>query len=203
MKNLIGIIAFFCASLTSLQAQEQNSSLITTPKRKEIGVSNLSLSGASLLYKKEVKPDVYRRWNFGFTDIGFSKGEKSQSISSRLSFSIGKEKRKNIVEKLSFIHGAQYGLSLSFNTDSNNANTNISYYNTSLYINPNFGYLFGAIYQINKRFYIGVESVPSLYTSLSYSKDTSNKTKVKLNGINLNASGYLNFTAMYRFKGGE
>jgi hypothetical protein len=199
MKNLIGSIAFFCASLASLQAQEQNTNLITTPKKKEIGVSNLSLSGASLLYKKEVKTDVYRRWNFVFTDIDFIKGEKSQNISSRLGFSVGKEKRKNIMEKLSFIHGAQYGLSLSFNNSSNNANANISYHNTDMYISPNFAYLFGAIYQINPRFYIGVESQPSLYASVRYSKDTNNKVNVNFNGMSLNASGYLNFTAMYRF----
>ncbi len=199
MKNLIGIITFFCVSLASLQAQEQNNNLNSASKKKEIGVSNLSLSGAYLLYKKEIKPDVYRRWNFAFTDVGFTKGEKSKSINSRLGFSLGKEKRKNVMEQLSFIHGAQYGLFLSFNNDYNNANSYISYHNTSLYFNPNFGYLLGAIYQINKRFYIGVESIPSLYTSLSYSKDTYNKTKVKLNGINLSASGNLNFTAMYRF----
>jgi hypothetical protein len=199
MKNLIGSIVIFCASLASLQAQEQNTNLITMPKKKEIGVSNLSLAGASLLYKKEVKTDVYRRLNFGFTSAEFSKGEKSKSLRSQLGFSVGKEKRKNIMEKLSFIHGAQYGLSLSFNNDSNNANSNISYHNTDVNIYPSFAYLFGAIYQINPRFYIGVESQPSLYASLRYSKNTNNKVDVKLNGIGLNASGYLNFTAMYRF----
>jgi hypothetical protein len=162
-------------------------------------VSNLSLSGASLLYKKEVKTDVYRRWNFAFTDIDFSKVEKSQNFSSRVGLSFGKEKRKAIEEKLSFIHGPQYGVFLSLNNAYNTSNANISYHNTSLQINPTFAYLFGAIYQINPRFYIGVESQPSLYASVRYSKDTNNKVNVNFNGMSLNASGYLNFTAMYRF----
>ena len=105
MKNLIFfVISTFIFSFP-LHGQEN----ISVSKRKEVAFTNISLGGASILLKKEVKPNVFIRNAFGYGRIQASKNQNVSGFNSSLNYSIGKEKRKNLIKSLD--------LSTALNTD--------------------------------------------------------------------------------------
>lgn len=197
MKNVIlpfNIMMLFCNVLLAQQNE--------IPKiHKEIAASNLSLSGANLIYKKQVKHNTYRRWNFGFNRFSFAKGQTFKSLNYNLGLSGGNENRKKVFDHFSFIYGGQLGIS-SFGFLSKTETTLNSFKNQNIRFNPYYAYLLGAIYHIKPNFYIGVETLPSLAIELTYNRTDSNIPKKELDftGIDLYSNGYLGFTVGYQFR---
>ena len=194
MKNLILFIVAMFIFLFPMFGQEN----VSASKRKEIAFTDISLRGGSILLKKEVKPNVFIRNAFGFGRIQASKTQNVSGFNSSLSYSIGKEKRKNLIQSLDFIHGPQYGLSVAFAHSKTKQNT--VFQNTSFELTPSFSYLLGIIYHFNDKIYVGLETAPYISTSLQYVKTTNQPTRTELTGLQLGASNYLGITAGYRFK---
>ena len=194
MKNLIFfVISMFIFSFP-LFGQEN----ISVSKRKEVAFTNISLGGASILLKKEVKPNVFIRNAFGYGRIQASKNQNVSGFNSSLNYSIGKEKRKNLIKSLDFIHGPQYGLGVSFAQSKTKQNT--IFQNTSFEFTPSFSYLLGIIYHFSDKIYVGLETAPYISTSFQYVKTTNQPTRTELTGLQFGASNYLGITAGYRFK---
>ena len=196
MKNLIFfIISTFIFSFSSIG---QENALVS--KRKEVAFTNISLQGASILLKKEVKPNVFIRNAFGFGGIQAVKNQTASIFNASLSYNIGKEKRKNLVKSLDFIHGPQYGLSVSFAQSKSKQTVNNNFESTNLNIAPSFSYLLGIIYHFNDKIYVGLETMPYISTGLQYIQATNQPTRTNLNSLQFGASNYLGITAGYRFK---
>ena len=194
MKNLIlFIISTFIFSFSSI-GQEN----VSVSKRKEVAFTNVSLEGASILLKKEIKPNVFIRNAFGYGRVQASKNQNVSGFNSSISYSIGKEKRKNLIQSLDFIHGPQYGLGISFAQSKTKQNT--TFENTSFVLTPSFSYLLGIIYHFNDKIYVGLETAPYISTSFQYTKATNQPTRTELTSLQFGASNYLGITAGYRFK---
>jgi hypothetical protein len=198
MKNLIVKIAYaivFLAMPLFAQAQEQTA----TQLKKEVGLSGLSLYGGSFMYKKEIKPNVYRRMSFDPASIFYSKGNVLNNTDFGAGFTLGREKRKDVIEKVQFIYGPQFGVGFDFLKYHNVSSINTSFNTNTLTVDLNFAYLLGIIYHINNKVYIGFESSPSFQTSFNRNKNNDGIVQTKLNLISLKGSGYFQLTAMYRF----
>lgn len=197
MKNLTLLIINMMIFCNILLAQHSE----VLKMHKEIAASNLSLSGANLIYKKQVKENVYRRWNFEFNRFYFSKVEPNRLVNFKFGLSGGKENRKKAFDRFSLIYGGQVGLS-AYGLFSKTENQTMTYKNQTVRINPYYAYLFGAIYHIKPNFYIGVETLPSLAIELTYTKSNNNSPEKKFDftGVDLYSNGYLGFTVGYQFR---
>ncbi len=198
MKNLLVKIAYAIAFLAMpffTLAQEK----AVTKLKKEVGLSGLSFSGGSFVYKKEIKPNVYRRMSFDPTNIQLFRGNVLNNTNFGGGFNLGREKRKDVIEKVQFIYGPQFGVGFRFQKQRNVNSINTSFNNSTLTVDASFAYLFGIIYHINDKLYIGFESQPSLFTSFDRDKNNSGVVKININEIRLAGNGYFQLTAMYRF----
>lgn len=165
-------------------------------KDLEIGLRANSLSGLkelnSFIFKTGKEGNKFTRYRFAFANLSFRKeGDYSHSDMS-FSFTVGTEKRKNIVDKLHFIHGFEPFLSFSmyyFRSDRIDDLLRLS-------INPGLGYLLGFQYDISKRLYVSIETIPSL--SATFRTDSSKKDYYSLDA-KLNSTD-IALSLVYKFK---
>jgi hypothetical protein len=160
------LIAFFSISLS---AQSSN-----MPKR-EIGLRfnsfNLgSADGFSAFYKKEIGENKYRRYRFGFGNIGFNQNTNGDVNVSNFnlgaSVAIGTEHRKQLSKKTMFYRGWEWNAGANF---SGRNQENFDYgYHFSLGI----GYVLGLQHDINQHFAVNMEAIPGIGLSNTYNRST-------------------------------
>lgn len=133
----------FILSFQNLQSQS-----FDKPK-KEIGLRAISLTNFNLIYKTET--DLGNYWRFGLGNVQFSQNSTTNGDFSQfnLVFAAGYEKRRDITDRLEFIHGFQPTLGFSLNNE-------FQQYQIGL------AYILGTQYSLNRDFTIGLELAPSL-----------------------------------------
>ncbi len=187
-------IAFFMLFSIDLSAQEQ----AETPKKREIGLANVSLNGASLVYKKEIKDNVYRRFSFALLNISYNQVPKASQNSADMGFRFGREKRKIIKGKLRISYGLQYDLSANFFKNTvDNSSLKIS--NEDFKINLGIAYLLGFNYLVNENFYFGIETTPTISSGYFFKKTPERIVYQGFSNISLLASNNIRLTALYCF----
>ena len=199
MKNvlLVFLMPFMMVNL----AHSQDLLLMPDSKNTEVAITNISFNGASILLKKQISPNEFRRQSFGAANISLNKQQNNTTFGGSVSYSFGKEYRKNIVKSFDAIYGPQYGLSAYTDYRKNiQPVNNTTFEQTVFTFAPSFGYLLGFIYHINDKFYIGFETQPSISTSVRYDKETNKEANIAWSALNIGASGYLNFTAGFKLK---
>ncbi len=97
---------------------------------------------------------------------------------------IGKEKRSGIADRLDFIRGPEPFLSISLSA------TDDDFF---VAITPSFGYVLGFQYDVSEKFYLSIETIPSV--SLTYGNGASQLVRFNA-GFNSNAVA---LTGAYRF----
>ena len=148
-----------------------------------------SFNDFSAIYKKEKSPGKFMRYRFLVARANYNAVEKrSDAFNSSFGFAIGKERRKVLTEKLSFLHGLEPSILFELSVTRNSYNT---------VVQPILGYVLGIQYQLASNFFLALETIPSLRGSFSIDKE---------NGINksfaINANLSSNTVAMslvYRF----
>jgi hypothetical protein len=199
-RVLTFIIAVFCLLPTTINAQHT----------QEVGlyVNSLTNLSPSFLYKKHIKENIYKRYNFGVADVRFSNAKYSTSAQINLSFSTGTEKRQIIGERFSFVHGLQYqmGLNLSHNDASDTTNIKIlgtvHHLGQGIVTSFGLGYLLGIKYDISPYFYISAETIPTAIASYQLNRLKSGSADFSnfgIFGINGNLANIATLSVVYTF----
>lgn len=194
-QKLHWILSFlFLCVMNCLTAQEEAKVL----KKREIGLANISLNGASLIYKKEIKTNVYRRFSLALLNLSYNEVPKAQQNSADFGFRLGREKRKTLKDKLRLTHGIQYELSANFFKNTiDNANLKIS--NEDFKINLGVAYLLGFNYCFSENFYIGIETAPMISAGYFFKKTTENIAYQGFSNLSFFANNNVRLTALYCF----
>lgn len=139
-------------------------------KDTELGVRMANFNDFGFIYKKGKSSEKYLRVRasaLSFNYIG-SSGQIG------LQTAIGKEKRSLIGERLQFIKGPELGLALSFFSEgtfaystpngffSGGTDIEVSGGESNLFFAPSIGYVLGFQYEINDKFLLSLETIPSL-----------------------------------------
>ena len=127
----------------------------------ELGVrlKGLDFGSFGFIYKKQKAENKFRRYRFVVANF-FFQNDKSRKLSNAyLSFAIGTEKRKQITQKLHFVHGLEPFLTLG-TVSSEHFSQQIN--NTTYRINPGIGYILGFQYDISDNFYANIEAIPTI-----------------------------------------
>jgi hypothetical protein len=191
-KTLFSLIFVF--SFISAYAQEQ----AEIPKKREIGLANISLNGASLVYKKEIKPNIYRRFSFALLNLSYNQVPKASQNSADIGFRFGREKRKTVKGKLRLMHGLQYDMGANFFKNTiDNFNLKIS--NEDFKINLGVAYLLGFNYCFSEDFYIGIETTPTISSGYFFKKTTERIVYQGFSNLSLLANNNVRLTALYCF----
>ena len=156
---------------TSLSAQESKQSY------NAYGVQFKQPDNLSFLYKKQIVPNTYRRFNLLFFRTAILGNSVRQSAHANLGFSIAKERHQKINNKLSFYKGWEYGASASLSSIFGERNA----YNLA----ANLGYLIGFEYRFTTGIAIGLELLPQI--SLQHSKPDLSEGHWRFNA-NLNTT---------------
>ncbi|SOD93324.1 hypothetical protein [Spirosoma fluviale] len=181
---------------SSLQAQD-------SPAR-EIGLRATGFDSFGLIYKKQLKENTYRRYRLAFGNLGANFVRSNTLFSFSAGGAMGKEKRRDLSDKLQFIYGTELIASVSLNStttgtlsvDNGAGGTTIYTGSNILVVTPTvgIGFVLGAQYNFNPRWYISAELIPSVTASGAFGNGTSVYSIQA--GFN---SGSAGITGAYRF----
>ncbi|PRY28600.1 hypothetical protein CLV58_12815 [Spirosoma oryzae] len=166
-----------------------------TPMKREIGLRS-SLGNplnAGFIYKKQLAENRYRRYRLGFVDATVNIKSPATLSQYTAGAAIGTEFRKDLDDRLQFIHGPEVNASLSV-IAVGNANTIDQY--TLVTPRIGIGYVLGVQYNFNSRWYVNLETIPGLAVEAQYGYPDSSPTYTVMANINLATVG---LTGAYRF----
>jgi hypothetical protein len=190
MRSLL--LTLLCVSSLALTAQEQAPPQ-KGPRTHEIGLRLTSLDDFDFIYRRSITNNSYRRYRIFAVDIDYLDNDSQTLSAIGAGFSIGKERRKSVVENFNFIYGPEFSLSLAYRHNEIQAGP-ASQSETQYRVSPGLGYVLGFTYLVSDRFHIGIETIPSL--SVGYTnREEGDEVRVSA-GFNSNA---IALTAVYRF----
>lgn len=150
----------------------------------EIGLRLSGLENFDFIYKKSLSQDTYRRYRVFTSSATFFNLDGTSIGDFSVNAAIGKERRLPIADKLNFIRGPEYSAGLNLvGTDDN----------FQFLVVVGIGYVLGFTYQVSDKFFIGLETIPSV--SIGYGNGSSQVVAFSA-GFNSNA---IALTAVYRF----
>ena len=182
MKLLSFGLVFFC--LTSLNAQDNETQLEQPKKRTEIGLRYDRTEGLSILFKQELKKNMYFRSALkipasgGFTTRSRNSGTNSKYFTANLS--AGLEFQVPLSKRWVFYHGPELDVSMShYSYDGNYSNS----YKVGV------GYFTGMIFKVNDRVSLSAEVKHGWNYSWQESRNVlSENTSTLYRGLNFNSS---------------
>ncbi|QMW02918.1 hypothetical protein [Spirosoma foliorum] len=197
MKFIYLLSAVLLLTTSSLHAQD------TT--KHEIGLRISGFSNIGFIYKKKLSENTYRRYRLAFGNLNANFHDSSMLL---FGFSaggaMGKEKRRAINDKLQFVYGTELIASISLNSSSTgnltieDGNGGTTTYKGSdlLIVTPSvgIGFVLGAQYNFNPRWYISAELIPSITASSSFGSGSALYSFQA--GFNSSSAGV---TGAYRF----
>lgn len=163
-------------------------SLFGQAENRELGIRLTGFQNFDFIYKKGIEENKLTRYRLGFANLGFQNTTNNKNFNFSLGFAIGVEKRRNIAENLQFIHGLEPTLSLALSTNDDIFN---------LSIKPGIGYVLGFQYNVSDKFYVNIETIPSLSTSFIIDNNGFNDMYSINAGFNSNA---IALSLVYQFK---
>ncbi|MDQ1086977.1 hypothetical protein [Siphonobacter sp. SORGH_AS_1065] len=173
--------------------------------RRELGIRTSSLNSFGFIYKKKIKENVYRRHRLAFGSLGLNFAGNNTSVGFSAGGATGKEKRRSINDKLQLIYGTELiaGIGLitltsgSITVDNGNGTGSTIYEGSNLIIvtpSVGIGFVLGAQYNFNPRWYVSGELIPSIEVSGSF----GNVTSIYRFNAGFNSSS-VGLTGAYRF----
>lgn len=119
---------------------------------RELGLGIGDQFSLNFLYKQQTAEKRYVSYDLVLARVGISSNSDITSASIAAGIGVTFEKRKDITEKVQFIHG----WSPSFQVDINNLSTDSDDSSVS-FISPGLGYRLGFLYHISENFYTAVQ----------------------------------------------
>ena len=194
-SNWILLIALLLLTF-QLHAQDGSS--------REIGLRATNLNSFGLIYKKQLSENTYRRYRLAFGTLSANFINSSTIVGFSVGGAIGKEKRRPLSDKLQAVYGTELITSIGLNSSStgnltiDNGNGNTATYtgNSIVVVTPSvgIGFVIGAQYSINPKWYVSAELIPSIAVSGSFGSGASIYSLQA--GFNSSSAG---LTGAYRF----
>ncbi|NBC08968.1 MAG: hypothetical protein GVY26_17390 [Bacteroidetes bacterium] len=148
-------ITFFLLFSICFFAQSQS---VDSSMWREMGLRLSSVDDFVFIYKKQLEENRFKRFRFAFSNIGFRTFENiDNTFSLSIGGAIGWEKRKQIAEKVQFIHGWEPALRIFLDDNANG---------TGLLFRTSIGYVLGFQLMVSEHFYAALETIPSLSTDI-------------------------------------
>ncbi|AUD04541.1 hypothetical protein [Spirosoma pollinicola] len=174
------------------------------PSTREIGLRASDLNSFGLIYKKQISENTYRRYRLAFGNLGVNFIRSNTLVGFSAGGAMGKEKRRPISDKMQFIYGTELIASVNLNYTSagsitvDNGNGGTTSYTGSdlLIVTPSvgIGFVLGAQYNFNPKWYISAELIPSITGSGSFGAGSALYSFQA--GFNSSSAG---ITGAYRF----
>lgn len=180
LKYLL-ISSFFLFSTTTLA---QNNF-------KEIGMAVGDEFNLSFVYKQQKSEQRYISYDLLFANFGVLSGSSSTIYSFNTGLSITFEKRKEIAEKVQFIHGWSPSLGVGFIGSGSESAVDAGT------ITPGLGYRLGFLYSFSENFYISLQGQVAARAALFINGDSEN-TPTSIN-VGFSQSD-LGLNLVYRFR---
>ncbi len=140
-------------------------------KQKEIGlqINDITRFHFDFIGKSENKKGNYRKLRLANLDIRAKSGQSSESSRASLNLAYGWEKRKQLNEKISLLHGWEPQLALVYGSSLGGV------------IVPGIGYALGVKYNLKNNFYLSLETIPSLSTQINVKQGIFELDNVQVN----------------------
>lgn len=196
MKLFSVILATGLLITSSLYAQDAPS--------REVGLRASNFDSFGLIYKKQLSENTYRRYRLAFGNLSANFVQRATQIGFSVGGAIGKEKRRPLSDKLQFVYGTELLVGVSLNSSTSgsltvdNGSGGVTTITGSnlLVVAPSvgIGFVLGAQYNFNPRWYISAELIPSITASGVFGNDTPLYSVQA--GFNSSSAG---ITGAYRF----
>jgi hypothetical protein len=176
------ILLLLCTFLTqSTYAQEK------FQPQKAIGMRFFNTSDFSLIYKKQIKPQQYRRFTAAFFRTQYNHRSQSSNFNLGAGLYITKENHHSIDRATSFYHGLQYGANGQVSALSDNSNT--------YSLNLGLGYIMGIEFKIKNKLGLSLDITPS--ANVNYQRHQSYNewnvfTNFNMSSVAFNIQYYFN-----------
>ena len=130
---------------------------------REFGIRLSGLNEMGLIFKKD-KGTHWTRWHASFGRIDASFGG-TLIAGLGLGLNVGKEKRRELGDKVHFLHGPQFLMSMNIRGSLDNFNGAFSI---------GYGQLLGVMVGLKNDFFLSVETIPSMQLALAGNNDVVN-----------------------------
>jgi len=156
MKDIMKLTVWLMMSSMTIygQADKNEQSGPATPQ--EIGLSFSGFDDFNLLYKKHNHKGFRARHRLIQGDIGYNSNNRDFDIG--LGYAYGRERDKELTDKLDFYHGPEFSIFMSYS----NALNSIDERSYNLRVVPSFGYILGVNLSLSEKCYLAVEVLPAL-----------------------------------------
>ncbi len=151
------LFAFFLLCCQISFGQENN---------RELGIRFNSFNQFSLIYKKHLRGNIYRRHRGAFGDFIMDNDFKTKSYSARFNYSVGREIRTEIKKPFYIVSGCELFMNSNFNRSAEfNEDKEIR---TRLRVDVGLGLIFGFHYYFSDQLYVNLEAIPIFSKGYSY-----------------------------------
>lgn len=152
---------------------------------REIGLRLTDFNSLNFIYKKQLYENIYKRYRVVAGNF-LIRIKDEFLLNTNLGLAIGKEKRKDIAERLQFVHGWEPAVFAGFSKNDTDF---------VLSGNINLGYVLGFQYNASEKFVVSLEAIPYFGVYASYTDSGLNPVAVQ-GGISNNVAA---ITVVYRF----
>lgn len=174
-KSGLAVLFFMSFFYQNSQAQTQH----------EVGFRWNDFDTFSIIYKKRKDDKSFMRYRLNRARISFVEANNNQRFLGDFELAIGKENRKELINKFHFIYGIEPVLGFAYGTQNQFSFTRIS---------PALGYVLGVQYTFFEQLIVGIEIIPTLSSSFQFSSNST--TQIQLDA-GIRTSG---LTLAYQFE---
>lgn len=170
------LLAACLGSITPAIAQTTAS-----PGKREVGLQfdRLDFTDSpsfSALYKKQIKPDVYRRLRFFYGNLNTDFSDDNSAVSFSGGIAIGREKRKALDDKLFFYQGPEISGLIGLST--------VNWDNIATVVGGRFAWVLGLQHYFNERWAINLEALPGIGVTAANSATNAHSFSLTARGSN-------------------
>ncbi len=153
---------------------------------REIGIRFSGLDDFDFIYKKSADGLKYKRYRIAASSLSLAIVEDTR-LSFNVSYARGIEKRKSVTDQLKFIYGWEPGINFSLAYANESALGTVGIY---------LGYVLGFQYDFSDKFYINLETIPTLALSTNYTDEDFGEDVLINAGFNSSSAA---LTLAYKF----
>jgi hypothetical protein len=125
---------------------------------RELGLRFSGVQDIDFMYKKSEDGMKYKRYRVAASNVRLLISEGTD-FGFEINLAAGVEKRQNIADKLKFIHGWEPGFNFSLVNSDGSTGGDIGVF---------LGYVLGFQYDFSDKFYVSLETIPTLSVSTFY-----------------------------------
>ena len=175
MRNLNFFLALALVLLVMEVSTAQTASPTEDLLQRELGLRFSGFDDFNLMYKKELASGKYRRHRIAIGSVAYNTNRSDFDLN--LGYAFGVEKRKIIKDKLSFISGPDFLMSLSYSNSEGVTGDR----NNQVILAPALGYIIGFNLDVSPSVSISAEIIPSIGASFSIFDYSDNQYRVSAN----------------------